>query len=64
MKQTIKLNHSTGPIEITIEGSDENSLLYLKGRIEEIFEPASERKSFEDLFGGNFESIFGKGFKL
>lgn len=65
MKQVIKLNHKTGPVEITIEGSDENVLKYLKSRIEEIFGPVEECQSsdnFKDWFGGAFGEIFGKGF--
>lgn len=67
MKQVIKLNHKTGLVEITIEGSDENVLKYLKSRIEELFGPVEECEpsdidNFKSLFGDAFGDLF-KGFK-
>lgn len=70
MKQVIKLNHKTGPVEITIEGSDENTLKYLKSRIEKLFGPVDDNKysteEVNDLFKsafGDFGDIFGNTFK-
>ena len=64
MKQKVKLNHKSGPIEITIEGSDEGVLKYLKLRIEGVFGPVEENDYSDiDSLKSSFGEIFGKGFK-